>query len=81
MPPTEKKKGTVNKLRRFFEGASVAPRDIQQYRWMTYLDPVAKRRLYTPGLQDSLPDRRPIEMTRQEKTNLITHFPQSRNAW
>ena len=54
LPPTEKKKGTVNKLRRFFEGASVAPREIAQYRWMTYLDHAAKRRLYTAALQQDL---------------------------
>ena len=56
LPPTEKKKGTVNKLRRFFEGASVAPRDIAQYRWMTYLDAAGKRRLYSQGLQQQLTD-------------------------
>jgi asparagine synthase (glutamine-hydrolysing) len=54
LPPTEKKKGTVNKLRRFFEGAAVAPRDIAQYRWMTYLDAAGKRRLYSRGLQEQL---------------------------
>jgi asparagine synthase (glutamine-hydrolysing) len=54
LPPTEKKKGTVNKLRRFFEGAAVAPRDIQQYRWMTYLDAAGKRRLYSQDLQKEL---------------------------
>jgi asparagine synthase (glutamine-hydrolysing) len=54
LPPTEKKKGTVNKLRRFFEGASVAPRDIQQYRWMTYLDAAGKQRLYSRDLQQQL---------------------------
>jgi asparagine synthase (glutamine-hydrolysing) len=54
LPPTEKKKGAVNKLRRFFEGAAVAPRDIAHYRWMTYLDPAAKRKLYTAGLQEEL---------------------------
>ena len=54
LPPTEKKKGTVNKLRRFFEGASVAPRDIAQYRWMTYLDAAGKSRLYSKGLQQQL---------------------------
>ena len=54
LPPTEKKKGFVNKLRRFFDGAATAPRDLAHYRWMTYLSPAAKARLYTPQLREAL---------------------------
>jgi asparagine synthase (glutamine-hydrolysing) len=54
LPPTEKKKGFVNKLRRFFDGAATAPRDLAHYRWMTYLSPAAKARLYTPRLREAL---------------------------
>ena len=54
LPPTEKKKGFVNKLRRFFDGASTAPRDLAHYRWMTFLSPAAKARLYTPRLREAL---------------------------
>lgn len=53
-PPSDKKKGLVNKLRRFFDGAAHAPRDIQQYRWMTFLPADAKARLYTPDLDAAL---------------------------
>ncbi len=56
LPPTGKKKGFVNKLRRFFNGATHAPRDIAQYRWMTFLSAGAKRDLYAPGLRDALLD-------------------------
>lgn len=54
LPPTEKKKGLVNKFKRFTLGATQAPEDLGHYRWMVYLSPRAKRRLYTPRLRDAL---------------------------
>jgi asparagine synthase (glutamine-hydrolysing) len=54
VPPSEKKKGLVNKARRFVEGLANAPEEIAQYRWMTFLSPGARQRLYTPQLQQSL---------------------------
>lgn len=54
VPPTAKKKGLVNKTRRFVAGLAGAPADIEQYRWMTFVSPAMKQRLYTPGFQDAL---------------------------
>jgi asparagine synthase (glutamine-hydrolysing) len=54
VPPSRKKKGLVNKARRFISGLAGTPADIAQYRWMTFLTADAKRRLYTPALQDAL---------------------------
>jgi asparagine synthase (glutamine-hydrolysing) len=54
LPPTDKKKGLVNKFKRFTQGASQAPDDLGHYRWMIYLAPRAKRRLYSGGLQTAL---------------------------
>jgi asparagine synthase (glutamine-hydrolysing) len=54
LPPSEKKKGLVNKARRFVDGLAHAPSEIAQYRWMTFLSAESKRRLYTPRLQDAL---------------------------
>jgi asparagine synthase (glutamine-hydrolysing) len=54
VPPTAKKKGLVNKTRRFVSGLAGAPADIEQYRWMTFLSAAAKRRLYTPRFQQGL---------------------------
>jgi len=51
-PPSEKKKGLVNKVKRFVHGAAHAPADIEHYRWMTFLGPGGKRRLYTAALAD-----------------------------
>jgi asparagine synthase (glutamine-hydrolysing) len=54
VPPTAKKKGLINKTRRFVSGLASAPADIGQYRWMTFLSAAAKGRLYTPSFQDAL---------------------------
>ena len=54
MPPTEKKKGLVNKFKRFTLGATQAPNDLGHYRWMVYLSARAKRRLYCRSLRQSL---------------------------
>ena len=54
LPPSEKKKGFVNKVRRFALGMATAPSAIAQYRWMTFLDARAKARLYTANLKDAL---------------------------
>ena len=55
-PPSERKKGLVNKLKRFTAGLVEAPAAIEHYRWMTYLSPAAKQRLYTPALRAALAD-------------------------
>jgi asparagine synthase (glutamine-hydrolysing) len=54
LPPTEKKKGLVNKFKRFTAGATQAPEDLGHYRWMVYLSPGAKQQLYAKRLQDAL---------------------------
>jgi len=54
LPPTEKKKGLVNKVKRFTAGAAGSPSDLGHYRWMVYLSAAAKQRLYAGGLRDRL---------------------------
>lgn len=54
LPPTEKKKGLVNKVKRFTAGAATAPSDLGHYRWMVYMGAAAKARLYAGGLRDRL---------------------------
>jgi asparagine synthase (glutamine-hydrolysing) len=54
LPPTEKKKGLVNKVKRFSAGATTAPADLGHYRWMVYLNAREKARLYARGLRDGL---------------------------
>lgn len=54
LPPTEKKKGFINKVKRFTQGAVLAPADLGHYRWMIYLGAQAKQQLYTQKLQAGL---------------------------
>jgi asparagine synthase (glutamine-hydrolysing) len=54
LPPSEKKKGLLNKFKRFAAGAAGGPADLGHYRWMTYLGAAEKRRLYSGPLQAAL---------------------------
>jgi asparagine synthase (glutamine-hydrolysing) len=54
LPPTEKKKGLVNKVKRFSAGAATAPSDLGHYRWMVYLSAREKAKLYNASLRESL---------------------------
>jgi asparagine synthase (glutamine-hydrolysing) len=54
VPPGAQKKGLVNKTQRFVAGLADAPRDIAQYRWMTFLSAEAKRGLYTRRFHEAL---------------------------
>ncbi len=54
LPPTEKKKGLVNKVKRFSAGATTAPADLGHYRWMVYLGDRGKAKLYNAGLRESV---------------------------
>jgi asparagine synthase (glutamine-hydrolysing) len=54
VPPSSRKKGFVNKTQRFVAGLADAPRDIAQYRWMTFLSAADKERLYSRRFQDGL---------------------------
>ena len=54
LPPNEKKKGLLNKLKRFVQGVAEEPVDIEHYRWMAFLPPAVKRRLYSTALRDAL---------------------------
>jgi asparagine synthase (glutamine-hydrolysing) len=56
LPPSKRKKGFVNKVKRFMQGVTEAPQSIEHYRWMTFLSAASKRRLYTQDLQASLTD-------------------------
>jgi asparagine synthase (glutamine-hydrolysing) len=52
-PETAKKKGLVNKVKRFLAGAS-APAELQHYRWLSHLAPEVKAELYTKRLREAL---------------------------
>ena len=51
-PPSEKKKGFVNRIKRFSEGLHNSHAD-RHFRWMIFLSNLQKRKLYSPSfLQD-----------------------------
>jgi asparagine synthase (glutamine-hydrolysing) len=56
LPPSDRKYGVINRLRRFALRLATAPRNIAHYRWLTFLDVPAKRHLYTPALRRALVD-------------------------
>jgi len=45
LPPTEKKKGLINRVKRFVDGTQF-PEDLQHVRWMMFLNAQEKARLY-----------------------------------
>ena len=47
VPPSELKKGMVNRLKRFSEGFTGSPAD-RHFRWMLFLSALQKSRLYSP---------------------------------
>jgi asparagine synthase (glutamine-hydrolysing) len=52
-PPSPKKKGTWNKVRRYARGLALDPAS-RHMRWMTFLSTEEKARLYTPALVEAL---------------------------
>lgn len=53
LPPTDKKKGFINKSKRFVEGARLADH-LQHVRWMIFLQRAEKDLLYSPDFSRSL---------------------------
>jgi len=52
-PPSQKKKGLLNKAKRFLAGSRL-PSNIEHYRWLWYLTPDEKQDLYSDGLQSAV---------------------------
>ena len=70
-PPSEKKKGFVNKVKRFLDGAVAEPA-LQHYRWLTHLSPESKDALYTESLRERMRGadvRQPVLTTLAEPRN------------
>jgi len=70
-PPSTKKKGMVNRIKRFSEGLE-NPWNQRHFRWMLFLSPRAKSRLYSA---DFLKPRFLEPLTRREP--FAAHFNQS----
>jgi asparagine synthase (glutamine-hydrolysing) len=53
VPPSPKKKGPVNKLKRFVEGSAL-PEPLRHFRWSSFLTESSKQGLYTEELRQSV---------------------------
>lgn len=53
VPPQPAKKGFINKAKRFVEGAALPP-VLQHTRWMMFMNPAQKRRLFRPDVYQAL---------------------------
>lgn len=53
-PPSDRKKGVVNRLKRFADGLRYPP-ELAHARWMTYMDPAERRALFAGDLADRGP--------------------------
>jgi asparagine synthase (glutamine-hydrolysing) len=54
LPPSDQKKGAVNKAKRFVAGLARQPASIGHYRWMSFLGVAEKHTLYTPRFKNHL---------------------------
>lgn len=64
MPPTSRKKGAVNKAKRFAEGLRRPP-DLEHARWFVFWDLIERRDLYSGRMRESLDGRDPFEFYRR----------------
>ncbi len=69
LPPTRKKKGLINRARRFVEGLQLPPH-LQHVRWMIFLQETDKVDLYRSDYRDSLKEHNPYRFI-EEKLNEI----------
>ena len=53
LPPTERKKGLVNKAKRFLSGAT-ADSSLEHYRWLTHMAATEKECLYSASVNEAL---------------------------
>jgi asparagine synthase (glutamine-hydrolysing) len=53
LPPSPRKKGAVNKLKRFVEGSAL-PKELRHFRWSSFLTEASKQDLYTEELNQSV---------------------------
>ena len=63
IPPSEKKKGLINRAKRFVEGMQLPP-DLEHTRWMIFLQEAEKAKLYSNDVQDVLNDSDSFEFIR-----------------
>ena len=74
MPPTDKKKGLINKTRRFLQGLDL-PAGLQHVRWMIFLQQQEKQKLYTPEFWQSVQSYDPYDFIWQKFSACTSAIP------
>lgn len=64
LPPAARKKGAVNRLKRFAEGMSL-PGDLGHFRWMIFFSEEGRRGLFADEFLDALGGERPYDAIRR----------------
>lgn len=80
IPPTEKKKGLINRAKRFVEGMEL-PADLEHTRWMIFLQEGEKNKLYSDDLQDTLNGSDSFEFIRNYFNRVNTSDPLNRQLY
>ncbi|MBN2010331.1 asparagine synthase (glutamine-hydrolyzing) [candidate division KSB1 bacterium] len=69
IPPTSKKKGLVNRAKRFVEGTKL-PEDLRHTRWMIFMQEAEKESLYTTDMQSGIVEKDPYKFIRHYFSNV-----------
>jgi asparagine synthase (glutamine-hydrolysing) len=74
LPPTRKKKGLINRARRFVEGLQLPPH-LQHVRWMIFLQESDKVDLYRSDYRDSLREHNPYRFIEEKLKEIDSQDP------
>ncbi len=69
IPPSSKKKGLINKAKRFVEGMKL-PHDLHHTRWMIFLQQAEKDLLYNSEVKSGIQEFDPFKFTRNYFANV-----------
>ena len=69
IPPSSKKKGLINRAKRFVEGMKL-PEDLHHTRWMIFLQQAEKEMLYDNDIQSGMREFDPFKFTRSYFANV-----------
>jgi len=70
IPPSSRKKGAINRLKRFAEGMAL-PEDLGHFRWMIFVSERGRQDLFTDGFLEALRGGKPHEAVRRH----FSRFP------
>ncbi|MBD3384869.1 asparagine synthase (glutamine-hydrolyzing) [candidate division KSB1 bacterium] len=74
LPPTDKKKGLINRSRRFVEGLML-PDHLQHVRWMIFLQQAEKDQLYSKAFRESIRNENPYDFIEEKFTRSTSRIP------